>query len=334
MAPITNLYCQYAYPDVGSSFPICILMHGFGDSATNFTAATMKRIAQYGLFVAAVGMRGRNGASGAQDASGREIYDIYDVIGYIRTNYASKIDPDHVGIVGYSGGGGNVLAALCKFPDTFTLGVTHFGMSDYGRNNPDGWYYNGGNPTTLDTWIGGSPIVAPNNYFSRDATYAIGKNFSGGKLLIYHDVDDASVPVIHSERIEDTMVADNRTNYEISFTDSNDNPRWLHGYPNVGDTGEPCIQTELTWAVELATKQNALWSVPVAGTMFVIGYINTKRFEIRLGTLVDEVAIVDYDTTLDTYTVTPQTGTMDVTITQGIKTITQTINSPTVLIVV
>jgi dienelactone hydrolase len=137
--PITNLYAQWQYPDVGTDFPICVLMHGFGGSANDFDAATMKQIAQYGLFALTVGMRGRNGASGSQDASGLEIYDIYDALVYVRANFASKVSSSHAGIVGYSGGGGNALAAACKFPDTWTMVVSHFGMSDYGRANPDGW---------------------------------------------------------------------------------------------------------------------------------------------------------------------------------------------------
>lgn len=107
MAPITNLYVRYAYPSSGSNWPLAILMHSFSNgAAADFPDATMARIARFGIFAVAVGMRGRDSASGSQDASGREIYDIYDVLSYIRTNFASKVDPDYAAIVGYSGGGG------------------------------------------------------------------------------------------------------------------------------------------------------------------------------------------------------------------------------------
>jgi predicted acyl esterase len=91
----------------------------------------MQRIAGEGYFVVAAGMRGRKGASGSEDASGKEIHDIYDAIQYVQTNFPALVS-DKVTISGYSGGGGNALAAASKFPDTFNVVVDHLGMSDYG----------------------------------------------------------------------------------------------------------------------------------------------------------------------------------------------------------
>jgi pimeloyl-ACP methyl ester carboxylesterase len=335
MAPITNLYARYAYPDGGADLPIAVMMHGFGSGTANFLADdSISRIARYGLFVCSVGMRGRNGASGSQDASGREIYDIYDVLAKIRSDFAAVVSTTHAGIIGYSGGGGNALAAACKAPDAWTVVASHFGMSDYGRDGTDGWYFNGGNTATLDSWIGGSPATVPDAYFARDATYALGTNYSGGHLYLFHDEDDDSVPIVHSERAAASMVAASRTNYTESYTTAASSPRWEHGNPNIGDAGEPCIQTEPTWAAALAAKTHAVWTVPASGSVNVIGYIKTKRFSIWLGTGVSEVADVSYDTALDQYIVTPQTGSIDVVITQGAKTASQTISSQTTLTVV
>lgn len=334
MAPITNLFARYAYPVGGADIPIAVMMHGFGSGTANFLADdSMARIARYGLFVAAVGMRGRNGASGTQDASGREIYDIYDVLAKIRADFAAVVSTTHAGVIGYSGGGGNALAAACKTPDAWTMIVSHFGMSDYGRDGTDGWYFNGGNTTILDSWIGGSPGAVPDNYWSRDATYALGTNYSGGHVYLFHDNGDTSVPIVHSERAAASMVAAGRVNYTENYTGPGDDPRWIHGNPNIGDAGEPNIQTEAIWAAALAAKTHAVWTVPAAGSIKVIGYIKTKLFSIFLSTGTAEVADVTYDTTIDQYTVTPQTGTMDVVITQGAKSASQTINSPTVITV-
>lgn len=331
MAPITNLYSNYAYPDIGTSFPICVMMHGFAGAA--YTSTILTRLARYGLFVAGVGMRGRNSASGSQDASGREIYDIYDVLAKIRTTYAGIVDPDHAAVVGYSGGGGNALAAACKTPDAWSMVVSFFGMSDYGRANPNGWYYNGGDTATLDTWIGGTPGAVPDAYFARDATYALGQNYSGGHLHLFHDDQDVSVPIVHSQRAATSMSASGRTNYTTHYTTTTDSPRWAHGNPQIGDGGEPNIQADPIWAAQLAAKTHAVWTVPASGSVNVIGFIKTKRFSIWLGTGLSEVADVVYDTALDSYTVTPQTGSMDVVIAQGAKTASQTISTPTVITV-
>jgi predicted acyl esterase len=331
MAPITNLFGAYAYPSSGSDWPIAVLMHSMSNgAAADFPAATLARIARFGLFAVAVGMRGRDSASGSQDASGREIYDLYDVLAHVRSNFPLA-SATHAGVIGYSGGGGNALAAACKTPDAFTVVASHFGPSDLGRDATNGWYNQAGGPkATLESWVGDTPTNVPDNYWARDATYALGANYSGGHLYLFHDLQDTSVPPVHSTRATDSMDASSRTNYTASYTNTGDSPRWLHSMPNGGAQVE---QTESVWAAALAAKTHSVWTIPASGTVKVLGYIKTKRFSIFLSTGAAEVADVAYNTATDSYTVTPQTGTMDVIITQGAKTASQTINSETTIIV-
>ena len=117
MTAITNLYTRYSYPIGRTALPIVVLMHGWSDAASNFSQAAIERIANYGFFVVVPGMRSKDGASGTQDASAREIYDIYDAVVQARAHYPTITSSDKAAIVGYSGGGGNALAAACKFPD-------------------------------------------------------------------------------------------------------------------------------------------------------------------------------------------------------------------------
>lgn len=332
MAPITNLFAAYAYPSSGSDWPIAVLMHSFSNgAAADFPAATLARMARHGLFAVAVGMRGRDGASGTQDAGGRETYDIYDVLAEVRSRFPSA-SATHAGVIGYSGGGCDVLAAACKCPDAWTVVASHFGPSDYGRANPDGWWHQAGGPkATLEAWIGGTPAAVPDNYWSRDSTYALGANYAGGHLYLFHDLQDTSVPPIHSTRAAVSMDASARVNYSESYTNTGDPVRWLHSMPNGGAQVE---QTEAVWAAALAAKTHAVWTIPASGTVKVIGFIKTKRFSIWLGSGLSDVADVAYDTTADSYTVTPQTGSMDVVIVQGAKTASQTISTPTIMTVV
>lgn len=318
---ITNLYCRYAYRMRGNQ-PILVVMHGWSGDAAELTQADIDRLCEYGFFVIVPGLRGRNGASGARDGSRREIYDIIDAVERVKTLFPSRIHAEKVAIVGYSGGGGNALAAACKFPDYFTTIVSHFGMSDYGRDNPDGWYYNNGGGYTagISSTFGGDPATVPNAYHSADATAAV-QNFNGGKLYLYHDDQDATVPSVHSDRIGTAMDNASLTNYVKSITTITDDPRWTHGYPS--DNAD-LIEAEPTWTAEILSR--AAWTVPTDGTVTVIGYIVTKRFTIWLranGSTtygLDAAATVVYDTATDTYTVTPLTGAIDVTITQGAKT--------------
>jgi predicted peptidase len=335
MAPITDLYAKYRYPNTGINLPIVVMLHGFAQDAASVPAIDMERIANYGLFVVAPGMRGRDSADGSPDGSGREIYDIIDCVEYIKANYASVVDPNKIALVGYSGGGANALAAACKFPDYFTVIVDHFGMSDYGYDGTDGWWYtNAERQATLTTWIGDRASVV-NPYHARLATIAV-SNFTGGKLFMYHNTADSAVPVVNTNNIADAMDAAGLTNYSRNVSLPGDAIQWLHGYPN--DNPGTLSTAEPTWSAEILS--HAAWTIAASGTVTVIGYITTKQFTIWLnanGTAIkgiDAVAIVAYNTATDTYTVTPLTGAIDVAITQGAKTGSATnINTETVVTV-
>lgn len=327
MAAITNLYLKYSYQLIGRNMPVVILMHGYNEDASAITQAILDRIAARGLFVAAIGMRGRDGASGSQDNSRREIYDIYDAWSYIKTNFASKIDDSQLCICGYSGGGGNALAFATKFPDSANMIVSHFGICDYGVDPTYGW------TSTNTTWIGGNYATVPDNYRACNSVEAIGYNYSGGKLYMWHDQNDATVPPHHSTRVGDAMSAQSRTNYSVTITQVGDTYRAVHGYPIVGTAGEPNIHFEDTWAAEMAAKTYPAWTIPASGQVRVLGYIVTKRFTIWLGNGLSEAAHVTYDTVAGTYSVEPLTGSVAVTITQGSLTASQTISSTTVLTV-
>lgn len=326
---IDNLYCSFSY-NGNAPLPLVVVMHGYTGGAYS-TAAVLDRMAAYGCFAASPGMRGRNSADGTPDASGREIYDIYDAITYIRAAYSGIVDSDKVCVVGYSGGGGNALAFASKFPDTAAVIVSHFGISDYGwadaavsgLDSSWGWYPS--NNVNLD--IGGLPDDVPYRYRARHAVEGI-TNFTGGHLYIYHDDQDSSVPVIHSQRIVTALSGAGLSNYTTNYTTTTSSPRWTHGNPVIGDPGEPNIQTEPIWLKNYVDGDHAVWTISTSGTITVIGYIVTKRFTIWLNangtatTGIDAVASVVYNTATDTYTVTPMNGAggIDVTVTQGTKT--------------
>jgi hypothetical protein len=334
MAAITDLFMRIAAPTNLGKLPLVVLMHGWSQAAGNYPEVDYLRIANLGLFVLVVGMRGRDSADGTIDASARELYDIYDAIQYVKNRrpYLDYIDTDKVAIVGYSGGGGNALACACKFPDLFNVVVSHFGMSDLGRNNPNGWYYNNGAgvyTASIVTRVGDTPANVPNNYYARDTTVAI-QNFSDGFLYLYHDQQDESVPYVHSARIKTALDNASLSNYSYNLSNVGDTVRWLHGYPS--DNPENLNTVESTWSAKI--KSQAVWTIPASGTVTVIGYIVTKRFTIWLNTGLDAAATVVYNTATDTYTVTPlTTGDVTVVITQGVKTATATISAETEMVV-
>lgn len=331
MADITNLYTKIFYKAEAGQVPV-MFCHSWDGDADSLSDQVALRLARYGFFVVPVGMRGRNSADGSRDASGYEIYDVYDALQYVRSNYADYCHPTKAVVFGNSGGGGNVLAAACKFPDAWSCVVSYFGMSDYGRDNPDGWYYQVGAAAQaeLETAIGNDPATVPNNYYARDATAAI-TNFPDGKIFLFHDEDDAVVPIVHSERVVSALNGAGLSNYIANFTDASDTIRWTHGGPDL-------IDAEQIWKSD--ALNNSAWTIATSGTVTVIGYIVTKRFTIWLRANgssnygLDAVATVVYDTAVDSYIVTPLTGSIDALITQGAKTGSDTnFNSETVIIV-
>lgn len=323
-----NLSMKLTYPAGGTNLPIVVLMHGFNEEAADFDAAALKRFPRYGAFCAFVDMRGRGSSSGTPDVSAREIYDIADAITYITTNYADIVDADNINLVGYSGGGGNAYAVAAKFPDLFNTVTAFFGISDYGHDVTDGWYQNGAtaqSKTNMETWIGDNPTNVPNAYHARAHVLGV-TNYTGGQLMIFHDEGDTSVPVVNSTNVTDAMDAAGLTNYAdyITIAATSSYYRWSHGLPNYPAN---VIRAEPTFMDVITAGTHAAWTIPASGTVTVLGYIVTKRFTIWLRATggstygLDAAATVVYDTTTDTYTITPlTTGGIDVTITQGAKT--------------
>lgn len=312
---VANLYYKACRDPGFTNQPILVVMHGFAEDAAAIAQTTMRRFASRGFLAVAVGMRGRNGADGSPDASGRELGDIVDAVSDARTRYAefasqTKVYPD-----GYSGGGGNTYGLMAKFPDFFTGYTVHFGMSDYGADPTYGWWQTNGYDEAIEDMVGGDPSGAPAAYASREHAKAIPYvlAMSGSrKLTVLHDADDGAVNVVHSDRVRD-LVADAGLSARMRYlrSESGDDLRYEHGYP---EASPDLITAEAQWYRDALTAR--AWKVPPTGTLYVCGYVETKRFSVRLGQAEEEVdgrshaVLIDYVDTDEglTIEVTPQSG--------------------------
>jgi dienelactone hydrolase len=306
----------YAFYTEAADQPILVVMHGFSDTTAPINTDTRLRFARYGVFTVLVEMRGRGASGGTADASGREIQDIVDAVEYVKANYAAYVDPTQVHIVGYSGGGGNALAAAAKFPDYWNSVASFFGMADYGHDAADGWYQNGAtgaHQTLMQTWIGGTPAAVPDAYHARAHVLAI-TNYSGGHLWLFHDDGDGVVQEAHSQNVADAMSGAGLTNTTLDITGVADDPRWIHGYPNAGG-GNDLIEAEAIFVPPMTAGTYPAWTVPATGTLNVAGYLDTKRFRLDLGTLDDEFGQVVYNMTTRVFTITSDTGAADYALT-------------------
>ncbi len=306
-----NLFTRHALPIGLTNLPVVVLMHGYTDGMINFSQSALERIASYGMCVLVPDMRV------AKDNSGREIHDIVDAVNHYRTVWNTRLSADKVAIVGYSGGGGNALAAACKFPDFWTTIVSHFGMSDYGYDAVFGWWaQNVGGRPTIEARMGGNPTEVPNAYRARNTLEAL-PNASGAYFHFFHDASDESVQINQSERAATALSNAGLTNYVEHYTTVSDNPRWTHGYPNA----EPLSLTENYWKNDVLTRE--AWTISSSGSLRIIGYVKTKRFAIWLrttGTTVyglDAVADVTWGLVENHYSIAPLSGALDVSITQS-----------------
>lgn len=288
---LTLLY-DISYNSSLSLRPLVVLMHGWNDSRTAIVEEWKNRLVTGRRIVCqAVDMRGRSSSDGTADASGREIYDIYDAINHAIANYS--IDPYNINIMGYSGGGGNVLKMMCAFPDLFTTATSFFGMSDYGVSSSDGWWYTtAARRAEIQARIGGAPARFRSRYYTRSGLYFI-SNARYSRCRAYHDEGDAAVPVVNTENIE-TAVSD-MSNWAVNISDATDSTRWLHGYPYTGGGGTPNMNAEPAIFNDINNSSYRNPSIAREGTLLIPGYLITKNFRIWLGDGLWNYATVDYD---------------------------------------
>ncbi len=301
-----DLLAELNYDDAQSNAPIMVVMHGYSPATGNFTQVrnNAQRLRDDGFFVLSVAMRARDGSDGVRDSGGLEVHDIYDAVEAVKADpqFAGLIDPTNVSITGYSGGGGNTMSALTKFPDYFRVGAAFFGMSDYGYDPVDGWYNNGAAHRTpqLDTDVGnpntgGNPVL--DRYLARASNLA-SKNNPTSEIHLFVNHDETICPPINSTSFRDNAVAAETFSGEFnnitvhigglgqyedfnqnSINDANELQDWPHTTPNANaqDSGELWFRDRL---VSGAIPQPHLNS---SDDLFVAGYVVTQKFDCWVG---------------------------------------------------
>lgn len=301
-----DLLAELNYDDARSKAPIAVVMHGYSPATGNFDdiRGNAQRLRDNGFFAISVAMRGRDGSDGVRDSGGLEIHDIYDAVEAVKSNpkFAKLIDPTNVHITGYSGGGGNVMSALTKFPDSFRAGSAYFGMSDYGYDGAKGWYFKGaggrnkqlakdiGNPKT-----GGDAVL--DRYLARASNLA-SKNNPYSEIHLFVNDNEKICPKWNSLSYRDHAVAaqsfpgefDNITVHigglgtyqdfnHNKVNDPNELQNWPHGHPNARqqDAAELWYRDRLLAGAIPHPKLNH------TDTLRVAGYVVTSRFKLWLG---------------------------------------------------
>ncbi len=308
---INNIGVSYCYDNGAAArgpLVVLCLFHGYSGSTADFDQTTVRRYASYGFFVANVGKRP------VRDASGRESHDHLDALAAVRANFSAVVHPTKAVAVGYSGGGGNVFAQAHKSPDTWTVLVSYFGISDYGYDTIDGWWFTRQNiRAALITDIGDRELVN-DPYRARDAVGAIAQAFDCGEgyLYMFHDAEDGDVTPANSRRVRDALTLSGCDRFEYHETGPGDAIRYSHNVP----AGNPDL-IFAEWMFVRRALAAEPWTIKPRGHLRVTGWTTNKRFKIFLGKTnppmtspdggLDCVADVDYDALTATYYVTPVT---------------------------
>ena len=281
-----RLYANFVKP--AQPRPLLVLMHGWHGTAKGAHAKLIEWQNPGDWFIVEPEMRGRGDSTGNPDASGWELQDVVDAVEFARRNYPDDIaSPECVRIKGGSGGGGNTLALVGKFPDYFCAAVFEVGMSDYGL-----WFEQDAAGEFRDEmrdrgWIGGTPFANPEAYASRGGITTVANLLT--PLVLLHGTGDIACPVAQTRN----YVAFARTAGKAKLIEYLE----LEG---VGGRGHFDNLTEVQTARRRALVDRHLGlarrpvEIPRQGRFVVAGYLKTRHFEVILDS-VDRIGEVTYD---------------------------------------
>ncbi|MCC6127368.1 MAG: prolyl oligopeptidase family serine peptidase [Pirellulales bacterium] len=300
-----DLYAELNYDNARQNAPIAVVMHGYSGSTGHFAnvRANAQRLRDGGFFVISVAMRGREGSDGVRDSGGLEIYDIYDAVEKAKTQFAPYVNPNNISITGYSGGGGNAMSALTKFPDYFRAGSSFFGISDYGLNTQSGWYFLGAasnHQTQLRTDIGDPTLgnAAVTERYRARASNLASKNNPYSEIHLFVNDNEPTCPKINDSSYRDSAIAAaaypgefNNINVHIgvagTYKDFNNNginesreqQYWPHGFP----TADQQYAAEAWYLDRLLSGAIPQPVLNASDQLFIAGFVKTKPFEFWVG---------------------------------------------------
>jgi len=300
-----DLVAELNYDRGRSNAPIAVVMHGYSGSTGKL--GEVRGNAQYlrdkGFFAVSVAMRGRDGSEGTRDSGGLEIYDIYDAVEAVKRDYAQWVNPGTVYLTGYSGGGGNTMAALCKFPDAFNAGAAFFGMSDYGYHAANGWYFDGASSShraQMRTDIGDptSGVASVTDRYHARASNLASANNPYSEIHLFVNANETTCPPINmttflSNAVSREAYAGEFSNITVhigqaglyhdfnsnGLSDADEQQYWPHGAP----TANQQAAAESWFMERLLAGQVPRRTLNAADSLVVAGFVKTSRFECRAG---------------------------------------------------
>ena len=262
-----------AWKEGAKGLPVTAVMPGYHGTKAE-VRATVERLAGKGLCAVGINLRGRGGAPGEIDSGAAEIHDIADALGTVCRELKTTVDADRWSIVGYSGGGGNVLSAVTKFPGRFGVAVSFFGISDYAI-----WHATTSRKDCVESmhrWIGGSPEVYPDRYRARSSLLAAG-NAQWTDVHLFWDEEETECPEPMHSNFKSAAQEQScgRAKVTLHCSRKTDTHRWFHGYPD----GIPSLIAAEDLFVPLILKSQGPIKLPAEGELAVPGFVAAEAWE-------------------------------------------------------
>lgn len=209
------------------------------------------------------------------------------------------------------------MSALTKFPDSFRAGAAFFGMSDYGYDTTNGWWFNGSSSshrTILANDVGNPETGGPaalDRYMARASNLAAMNN-PYSEIHLFVNANETTCPPVNSISFRDNAIAaasyagefDNimvhlgqaGTYYDFngdSINQPNEQQYWPHNAP----TADQQAAAEQWFLARFLAGQIARPELNDADTLFVAGYVKTRKFDLWLGDGQNAAAELDYSLT-------------------------------------
>ena len=269
------LFFDVCFNPVRRKLPLIVVLHGYSGKREQ-CRPDIERLAQAGLFAVAPDIRGRGASGGKFDSGGLDVMDVYEAVQVCCQKYARQIDATNLNVIGYSGGGGNVFSCFARFPDTFRVAASFFGMPDYAElyRTTD----RSDVKRILVATLGGTPRQQPAAYSARNVTPAAGNN-GQTRFHLFWDEEESACPGALDEEFVRVSRAAGCRNCRLHQSRKRDKYRWFHGYtadsPNL-------VRADRVFVPEILERRVPEPRLPSAGTLVVPGYVVTKKFQIWL----------------------------------------------------
>lgn len=257
--------------------PLVLVMHGYNGSRKD-VKDDLAAFARRGVVAIGPDMRGCGQSAGRFDSSGLDIHDAIDAAGEIIRLFPGQVDPLDWNIVGYSGGGGNAIAAGCRFPDLFKTAVSFFGISDYAW-----WHASKGRPDcnrVMEKAVGGPPDSVPARYEARNMTPAAGNSLRTNWHFFWDEQESQCPPGMIDDWIAAYRAAGG-TKVHRHVSRRTDSTRYHHGYRK--NHADLCRADDLFFPDLLKPLVSGSLDLPPQGELVVPGYLVTRRFNVFLG---------------------------------------------------